>query len=157
MSDPYLLTLLTEVQNSMGRLFNHRARHFGLTRPQWRVISGLYGNAGVTQTELAEIVSIARSPLGKIIDNLETNGLVERRADPDDRRVKRLHLMPAIEPVLEPTREIALALEEEVLADCSEEQQQTLRTVLLAVKRATDSAIRREIEFNEAPDADDAA
>ena len=90
MTDPTLMTLLTQTQNAMGRLFNQRARHLGVTRPQWRVITGLYGRSGLSQSELSAIVSIARSPLGKIIDTLEASGWVERRPDADDRRVNRL-------------------------------------------------------------------
>ena len=80
-----LLQLLTDSQSAMARLFEHRARHLGLTRPQWLVLSGLYGHGGVTQTELSELISVAPSPLGKIVDKLEVAGYVERRPDPDDR------------------------------------------------------------------------
>ncbi len=144
MSDQTLLTLLTHVQNSMGRLFNHRASDYGLTRPQWRVISGLYGHAGITQTELSDIVSIARSPLGKIIDHLEDAGWVERRSDPDDRRVKRLHLTPGIEPLLEPTRAIARDLENELLESFTAKQREQFHEALLKLKHATNIALDRE-------------
>lgn len=147
-ADETLLTLITQVQNSMGRLFNHRAKDFGLTRPQWRVISGLYGHSGVTQTELSEMISIARSPLGKIIDNLEAAGLVERRSDPDDRRVKRLHLTPAIEPLLEPTRVIARGLEDELLADLTERERADLRRALLTLQNAAEAALAAELDGN---------
>ena len=38
MQDQTLLGLITDVQSAMARLFNQRAAHFGLTRPQWRVL-----------------------------------------------------------------------------------------------------------------------
>jgi MarR family transcriptional regulator for hemolysin len=110
-----LLQLLTDTQIAMSRLFAHRAQHLGLTRPQWRVLATLYNAQGITQSRLAELTSIARSPLGKIIDQLERRGYVERRDDPDDRRVNRLHTTPAVEPLVEPARELSRELEHTVL------------------------------------------
>lgn len=110
-----LLQLLTDAQSAMARLLESRARHLGLTRPQWRVLAGLHGNDGMTQTELSEHISIARSPLGKIVDQLESRGFVERRDDPDDRRINRLYLTPRIEPVVEPASALALELERAAL------------------------------------------
>lgn len=99
----------------MARLFESRARHLGLTRPQWRVISGLYGNDGMTQTELAERTAIARSPLGKIVDQLERKRYIERRGDPEDRRINRLFLTAEVEPILAPARDLSRELEAQVL------------------------------------------
>ncbi len=111
-----LLQLLTDSQSAMARLFEHRARHLGLTRPQWLVLSGLYGHGGVTQTELSELISVAPSPLGKIVDKLEAAGYVERRPDPDDRRINRLCVTDAVTPLVEPTRMLLRELEEVVLS-----------------------------------------
>jgi DNA-binding MarR family transcriptional regulator len=110
-----LLQLLTDTQIVMSRLFAHRAQHLGLTRPQWRVVAKLYEQQGITQSQLAELTSIARSPLGKIIDQLERRGYVERRDDPDDRRVNRLYPTPAVEPLVEPARALSRELERTVL------------------------------------------
>ena len=130
MQDLTLLGLITEVQLAMGRLFNQRASHFGLTRPQWRVLVGLQGSEGITQTELAEIVGIARSPLGKIVDKLEADGLILRRADPDDRRVNRLNLTDAFEPMLVPTRKVSRQLEDDVLKNVDPKRREALYATL---------------------------
>jgi MarR family transcriptional regulator for hemolysin len=117
-----LLQLLTDAQSAMARLFEHRARHMGLTRPQWRVLSGLYGHGGMTQTELSELISVARSPLGKVVDKLEAGGYVERRPDPHDRRINRLFVTDAVTPLLEPTRTLLRELEEAVLNGLPEDE-----------------------------------
>jgi len=112
-----LLQLLTDSQSAMARIFEHRAQHLGLTRAQWRVLSGLYGHGGMTQTALAESISLAPSPLGKIVDKLEASGYVERRPDPEDRRINRLFVTDAVTPLVEPTRTLLRELEEAVLRD----------------------------------------
>jgi DNA-binding MarR family transcriptional regulator len=38
--------------------------------------------------------------VGRLVDRLEARGLIERRPDPSDRRVRRLHLLPAAQPML---------------------------------------------------------
>jgi MarR family transcriptional regulator for hemolysin len=47
---------------------------------------------GVTQKELAERVGLDGSSLVRLLDILEGHGWVERRADPGDRRSKRIFL-----------------------------------------------------------------
>ena len=133
-----LLTLLTETQAAMSRLFTQRARHLGLTRPQWRVLTGLYRHDGLTQSQLSDMTLIARSPLGKIVDQLEEMGYVERRSDPHDRRVNHLYTTDAVEPVMQPARKLVSDLEDLVLDGVQDEsslvpQLARLKTNLLAV------------------------
>jgi DNA-binding MarR family transcriptional regulator len=66
---------------------------------------------------LAESISLAPSPLGKIVDKLEASGYVERRPDPEDRRINRLFVTDAVTPLVEPTRTLLRELEEAVLHD----------------------------------------
>lgn len=106
-----LLQLLTETQAIMGRLFSHRARDLGVTRPQWRVLGRLYRHDGMTQSQLSELTGIAPSPLGKVVDQLEARGYLERRRDPDDRRVNRLHLTEAVQPLVGPAQTVVRELE----------------------------------------------
>ncbi len=52
-----------------------------------------------------EPISVAR-----MVDRLEANGLLERRADANDRRIWRLHLLPAAEPMLKKMTVLGQAL-----------------------------------------------
>ena len=125
-----LLGLLTDNQNWMARMFNRRASPLGLTRPQWRVLSGLNGNPGITQTELSELVAIARSPLGKIIDKLEANGWVERRSDSDDRRINRLYITKDVSPLNLSSRRVSTELEDELLESFTAKERAELHRLL---------------------------
>jgi len=79
---------------------DRRASAYGLTRAQWFILSRLEIRPGLSQKELAEIIEVEPITVGRLIDRLEAGGMVERRADPDDRRIWRLHLLPAAFPVL---------------------------------------------------------
>ena len=76
-----------------------------MTGPQSIVIAGLKElGDGVNQTELSNFLAIHKAPLACIIDQLEQKGLVQRRLDPQDRRVRRIFatdLVRAIHPRME--------------------------------------------------------
>ncbi len=76
-----------------------------MTGPQSIVVAGLKSlGDGVNQTELSTFLAIHKAPLACIIDQLEQKGLVERRLDPHDRRVRRIfatELVRAIHPRME--------------------------------------------------------
>lgn len=128
-----LLVLLTDTQAAMSRLFERRARDLGLNRSQWRVAGAINREPGRTQKQLSDWLGIAPSPIGKIIDRLERDGLVERRADTEDRRINRLYPTAAIVPIVEPAMAISEQLEGEVLARLSGAGK--LKSALAALKQ----------------------
>ncbi len=79
---------------------DQRARELNATRAQWAVLARLQRCEGVKQSELADALDIAPITLARLIDKLAAGGLVERRADPADRRAHRLHLTAKAAPKL---------------------------------------------------------
>lgn len=139
-----LLRLVNDVHFAFARLFNHRAADYGLTRAHWRVMAGLYRHNGLTQTELSTAIAMARSPLGKVIDRLEESGLVERRLDPDDRRVKRLHLTPKADPLVAPARELSDGIEAKALSALPKHRHDELLTDLNAIRTVLIQELEQE-------------
>jgi DNA-binding MarR family transcriptional regulator len=90
----------------LRKRFDERARDLALsdgetlTRPQWRMLGAIHLQEGATQREIAERLEIGPVAAGQTIDRLEEARWVERRADPADRRVKRLYVTDAAMPVL---------------------------------------------------------
>jgi MarR family transcriptional regulator, transcriptional regulator for hemolysin len=93
------------VLNDVARLLrthaDQRAAQFGMTRAQWAVLARLARYEGLKQTELAEMLDLQPITLTRLLDRLSQNELIERRPDPEDRRAKRLFLLPAAQPLLE--------------------------------------------------------
>jgi MarR family transcriptional regulator, transcriptional regulator for hemolysin len=79
---------------------DQRARDLNTTRAQWAVLSRLQRCEGAKQSELAEALEIAPITLARLIDKLDAAGMVERRADPHDRRAHRLYLTEEAIPAL---------------------------------------------------------
>ena len=90
--------------NDVGRLLrtyaDQQARQFGMTRAQWAVLARLEYAEGLKQSELAELLDLQPITLTRLVDRLCANGLIERRADPSDRRAKRLYLTAQARPLM---------------------------------------------------------
>lgn len=90
--------------NDVGRLLrtyaDQQARQFDMTRAQWAVLARLEYAEGLKQSELAELLDLQPITLTRLVDRLCTNGLIERRADPADRRAKRLYLTAQARPLM---------------------------------------------------------
>src|ERR1700744_2950025 len=95
-----LLIVLHDVARLTRTRFDHEARAFGMTRAQWIILARLDRQPGISQKELATICEVEPITVARLVDRLEARGMVERRPDPNDRRVRRLHLMPASAPIL---------------------------------------------------------
>jgi DNA-binding MarR family transcriptional regulator len=97
---PDVLFLLHDAARQLRQDADRRARAHGLTRAQWIILLRLDRQPGLSQKELAEILEVEPITVARLIDRLERHGMVERRDDPADRRVWRLHLLPPALPVL---------------------------------------------------------
>lgn len=79
---------------------DRRARQHGMTRAQWGILIHLQNRPGLSQKELSDILEVEPISVARLVDRLARAGLVERRADERDRRIWRLHLLPAASPLL---------------------------------------------------------
>ena len=126
--------ILNDVSRLMRTAFDRRAKSIGLTRSQWWVLTHLYRRDGLTQAELAEILEIERATLGRLLDRLETKGWLQREADPNDRRVKRVYLTDEVKPAMKSLRRIAAGLRQEALEGLDEHERDRLVDILIHMK-----------------------
>lgn len=92
--------LVADVARLLRHAVDLEAGVLGTSRAQWVVLVRIKRQPGLSQIELAQQVDIAPITLTRLIDRLEAHGLVERRNDKADRRIRRLFLTNAAEPVL---------------------------------------------------------
>jgi MarR family transcriptional regulator, transcriptional regulator for hemolysin len=81
--------------------------------------------------------------LTRLLDSLCANGLIERRADPEDRRAKRLFLTPAARPLLERLGDLAEELMGTALAGLDQRDSKALLTQLSTIKDNLRRAVAR--------------
>ncbi len=125
-----LFTLMHEISLMNGRIFNRQVKDVGLTRPQWQVLYLLYREGRQTQTAIAVALMMARPPLGKVIDQLEGEGWVERCADPNDRRAKIICLTPKIKPLLASLEDLVAEIGRIATKGMSNDEQASLFSLL---------------------------
>jgi len=101
---PDLFFVLHDLARQLRALADRRAGQHGMTRAQWVMMIWLERQPGLSQKELAELVEVEPITVARLVDRLEARGLVERRADPADRRIWRLHLCPPSRAILEMMR-----------------------------------------------------
>ena len=125
---------IAETAHALRKAFDRRAVGMGVTRAQWKVLFRLTRQPGLRQIELADLLDIEPITLSRIIDRLEENGLVERKADPADRRAWRLHVTAAARPLVAKLKCVADAMIAEAFAGIDPKDIETVRHVLARVR-----------------------
>lgn len=77
-------------RNQMYRTFREHGED--ITPEQWAVLIRLWEQDGRVQGELSEVTFRDAPTMSRIVAGMEERGLLERRIDPDDGRVRRVHL-----------------------------------------------------------------
>jgi MarR family transcriptional regulator for hemolysin len=108
--------ILKDVARMLRTYADYKGNQFGVTYAQWVVLARLDRFEGLKQSELAEMLDLQPITLTRLLDRLCDSGLIERRADPNDRRAKRLYLTKAAGPIIERLGELAEELMATALA-----------------------------------------
>lgn len=133
--DRDLLIVLHDVARTLRTRFDQKARaSHAMTRAQWIILSRLERQPGMSQNEMAAICEVEPITVARLVDRLEARGLVERRSDPADRRIRRLHLLPAARPILETIREARDYMNERITVGLDATQREALIDALLVIK-----------------------
>lgn len=96
----------------------------------YQALSGAAHCSARNQAELAKQLNVDRTVMVYLVDDLEKAGLVERLADPNDRRSRLIRATLAGRARLESTQAAISAAESAVLAVLSAEDQERLRAML---------------------------
>jgi DNA-binding MarR family transcriptional regulator len=126
--------VMHDVARLIRQRFDARSRGLGVTRPQWRALLNLAREPGMTQAELAERVEVERITASRMVDRLMAAGFVERREDPADRRVWRLHLLPPARAIVDKLATIGAEIEAEALSHVTAEEARQLAASLARIR-----------------------
>ena len=125
--------LLTQLGTHAAYQFAERVKVIDLAPADAGILRLLRQAAGLSQQELAGRIGIHPSRLVAILDNLEKRGIVERRPNPNDRRLYSLHLTAHGEEILGQIGKIAREHQDALLAALNQEERQTLGALLLRI------------------------
>ena len=111
-------------------------RDLGLTTPQYAVLSVLGDESGLSGAALARRCFVTPQTMNQILVNLETAGLVVRRAHPEHGRVLQTYLTEQGETLVFRAHRVVEAVEERMLEGLSRNDR---RRLLDALRQCTES------------------
>lgn len=127
--------LINDAARLMRRTFMQSVEDGSLTLARARALVHLARNEGIRQVALAELLEIQPMTLARLIDQLAAEGLVERRADPSDRRAHCLYLTASAGPQLDTIAQIGAATYALALEGIDEAEREIVMAVLRRVRQ----------------------
>lgn len=125
--------LLAQVGAHAAARFGERLGALDLSPPHAGILRFINRSGGISQQALATELRILPSRLVVLIDQLEERGLVERRADPTDRRSYALYLTGKGRAAMKAIGRVARDHQEALLAALTGEERSTLASLLARV------------------------
>ena len=125
--------LLAQLGAHAASQFGERLKVLNLAPADAGIMRLLRVAAGLSQQELGAKLGIHPSRLVAILDNLEKRKFVERRPNPDDRRLYSLQLTKGGEEVLGKIGKVAREHQEALLSTLSKGERDTLAALLLRI------------------------
>lgn len=112
---------------------NFRAKGLDITIEQWSILYHLWKEDELSQQELCYRSYKDKPSITRLVDNLEKQNLVERKASDTDRRINKICLTEEGRNLQEKTIEIANQTMDEALLGVNKEQIDLVRQVLQKV------------------------
>jgi DNA-binding MarR family transcriptional regulator len=79
------------IARALDSISNIEFKEHDLTKGQYLYVVRICENPGIIQEKLAEMIKVDRTTAARAIKKLEMNGFIEKRDDPDNKKIKRLY------------------------------------------------------------------
>ncbi|GAA1839017.1 hypothetical protein GCM10009836_17580 [Pseudonocardia ailaonensis] len=122
--------LLTQLGTYAAGRFAERIADLELTPPQTGLLRAIAAGPGQSQQALATLLGTPPSRLVALVDGLDERGLVERRRNPDDRRLHALHVTPAGQELLGRIAQVGKAHDDDITGALDPAERSALRGLL---------------------------
>jgi DNA-binding MarR family transcriptional regulator len=126
--------LISQLGFFSSRRFAEALEPIGIGPREFLLLRFVAASAGQSQQALAERLGVPPSRMVALVDDLEERGLVERRPDPDDRRVRGLHLTQEGRGTLERAAQTAIEYETKLCSPLAESERDELIDLLQKVQ-----------------------
>jgi DNA-binding MarR family transcriptional regulator len=119
------------------------AREYGMSYARGRVVAALHASGPVVMRALSQAVGVKPRTITGLIDALEADGWVERRAHPTDRRATIVALTPAGETAFGKLLQGYIGLAADLLEGIPKDDQQRALAVIDHISGRMDTAVSR--------------
>jgi DNA-binding MarR family transcriptional regulator len=125
--------LLAAVGQQTMSAFRTRLEPLGIHPRAYAVLWAVSENSDPSQRELSRVLGLPPSRMVGLLDGLQDAGLIEREADPGDRRTHRVRLTDHGRRTVDRLQAEASALDDSMVADLSEDDRDRLRELVMRV------------------------
>ncbi|WP_307857256.1 MarR family winged helix-turn-helix transcriptional regulator [Mycobacterium sp. SM1] len=125
--------LLAQLGHHATTLFAEQLATVELTPPHAGILRVIAAEPGRSQQALSTLLGMLPSRMVAYVDELEDRGYVERRRNPEDRRLHALYLTAAGKKLMRKVSELARQHERRITAGLDVAQRSTLRDLLATV------------------------
>ena len=78
------------IARALDSISNIEFKEFDLTKGQYLYVVRICENPGIIQEQLLDMIKVDRSTATRALQKLETNGFIEKKEDPDNKKNKKL-------------------------------------------------------------------
>ncbi|WP_075617916.1 MarR family winged helix-turn-helix transcriptional regulator [Paenisporosarcina indica] len=78
------------IARALDSISNIEFKEINLTKGQYLYLVRICENPGIIQEQLVEMIKVDRSTAARAIQKLEKNGIIEKKEDPHNKKIKRL-------------------------------------------------------------------
>lgn len=136
---------LQRANSAFAARVNKILARFGLRRTTFAALEIVNDMPGLRQSQLAEALAIERPNIVRLIDELERESLLERRAAASDRRAYALRITSRGRELLNRAREAVETLDNLLTSDLTPSEKQLVHRAIEAIERA---AREKEVGHN---------
>ena len=130
---------LFRTTKALAQAFDARLVEAGGGLPVWLTLLSIKSQAFANQRELAGMIGIQGATLTHHLNAMETQGLLTRRRDPDNRRVHQVVLTEAGDAMFEKLRLAAVAFDKRLRAGLDEARLAEFAEVLAKLRANVES------------------
>ena len=125
--------LLNQVCRLTAYQMRRKMERLGLHRAQGPALFFLSHHEGAPQNEIARSLHLTAASVTNMLQRMERDGWVERRADPADQRVSRVYLTDKARALDAEARAGLRELDQELVGALDEEEQLAFRLILMKI------------------------
>lgn len=127
--------LLAQIGHHAAGMFAEQMEELNLTPPHAGILRAIAAEPGRSQQALSTQLGLLPSRVVAYVDELEVRGYVERRRNPDDRRLHALYLTASGKRLMGKIGDLARQHERRLTAGLDAAQRATLRELLATIAR----------------------
>ena len=138
--------LVHDVSRLRRVVIDRALKPLGITRSQWWVLAFLSRRDGMTQTALAADLDLTKVAIGGLLQRMEAAGIVIRKSDDSDARIRRVFLTREGARLVGKIRRQVEDVEKEILGPSTDDE---LAITVIALRRMKETLLRKIGDYGE--------